>query len=207
MENKKCPCCGEIKPASAFGKMSLSSTGLQVYCKLCKKTKAQEYRNKNLKKMLEKESEYRKQNHEAIQKNSKKYYDANKDKISAYREANIERSKAYFKAYLQQDSNRLKLLVQGIKKRAVRKGLEFDITEEDIIGHTVCPVFGVDLVFATGSRGGTSYSLSVDRIDSNRGYTKDNIQVMSRLANVMKNNATPEQLLMFADWIIKTYRK
>jgi len=43
-------------------------------------------------------------------------------------------------------------------------------------------------------------------VDIFKGYTKDNIMVMSQLANAMKANATPEQLLLFSDWVIKTYR-
>ncbi len=42
-------------------------------------------------------------------------------------------------------------------------------------------------------------------IRSSKGYTKDNIQVISRLANQMKANADKEQMIKFAEWILKTF--
>ena len=93
---------------------------------------------------------------------------------------------------------------QGIKGRAKKKGLGFDLKVADIDPPEFCPVFGFRLKRGKGSP--QKNSPSVDRIDPSKGYTKDNIQVISNLANVMKQDATPEQLLMFADWIYKTYK-
>ena len=45
------------------------------------------------------------------------------------------------------------------------------------------------------------YSPSLDRIDPNRGYTKDNIIVMSYRANRIKNDATKEEIKKLAEWI------
>jgi hypothetical protein len=36
---------------------------------------------------------------------------------------------------------------------------------------------------------------SIDRIDNNKGYTKDNIMVISRRANILKKDATFDELI------------
>lgn len=64
-----------------------------------------------------------------------------------------------------------------------------------------CPVFNVPLT--TGNVTTHKWSPSADRIDPDKGYTRDNIQVVSQFANVMKQNATFAELVMFAKWILK----
>jgi hypothetical protein len=87
-----------------------------------------------------------------------------------------------------------------IRSRARKTGVKFNLTLEDIVIPKVCPVFG--FVFRKGDK---LHSPSVDRINNRKGYTKGNIQIISGLANVMKNKATPAELLLFAEWINKCY--
>lgn len=87
-------------------------------------------------------------------------------------------------------------MYQGAKQRAKKKNIEFSISKEDINIPLVCPILGVPFSF------GTPYAASLDRINSDKGYTKENIWVISRKANLMKNNATPEELERFANWVI-----
>ncbi len=81
------------------------------------------------------------------------------------------------------------------KNRAKKFDREFTIELSDIVIPDICPVFKVPMI------AGTRYAPSVDRIDSSRGYSKDNIQIISRRANEMKRDATAEELEKFADWI------
>jgi hypothetical protein len=46
-----------------------------------------------------------------------------------------------------------------------------------------------------------STSPSIDRVDSSKGYTKDNIQVISHRANNLKNNATLEELRKLVTYV------
>lgn len=96
-------------------------------------------------------------------------------------------------------------IIKTIRHRAKKRGQEFTITKEDIVIPEFCPVFGFKMEHNFGKNGGKFNSPSVDRIDNTKGYTPENIQIISRLANAMKSEASPEQLIMFADWIYKCY--
>ncbi len=99
------------------------------------------------------------------------------------------------------ESNLAKVLVKNCSQRAKEKSLDFDLTEEELAIPELCPVFGEPLV--PSSR----YGPSVDRIDSTKGYTKDNVRVISKKANLMKNDATKEELVKFAKWVLETFDK
>ena len=88
-------------------------------------------------------------------------------------------------------------LWHGAKSRAKAKGMDFDIELGDIIIPDVCPVFGTPLV-----RMDHHAAPSLDRIDSSKGYVKGNVWVISNKANMMKGNATLEELRQFARWAL-----
>lgn len=71
----------------------------------------------------------------------------------------------------------------------------------------ICPMLGVELNYnGTGVEGWGSKkenSPSLDRIDSSKGYVKDNIQVISWRANRIKNDSTPEELIKIATYMLK----
>lgn len=72
-------------------------------------------------------------------------------------------------------------------------GRDFDIEITDIVIPDRCPIFKVPMI--------GKYSPSVDRINSALGYVKGNIQVISNRANILKNNATAEELYTIANYI------
>jgi len=98
-------------------------------------------------------------------------------------------------------------MLQRAKGRAKLKGLEFDLTVKDIIIPKNCPILGIELACKSGTSGGQKNSPALDRKNSIRGYTKDNVQVISHLANMMKSYASDEELIRFANWIIETIPK
>ena len=113
-----------------------------------------------------------------------------------------ETIKACTKRYLQE--NQEYRLLHSAKQRAKRTGLEFSLGFSDIIIPTHCPYLGIPLTNTFGE-GRIQTNASVDRIDSSKGYTPDNIQIISDLANRMKQEATKEQLLSFAKSVIAMY--
>lgn len=68
----------------------------------------------------------------------------------------------------------------------------FDITVDDIEIPDVCPVLGIPLFVSSGTLSRNSPTL--DRINSSKGYTRDNIKVISHRANTIKSNASAEEI-------------
>ena len=101
-----------------------------------------------------------------------------------------------------------RVLLNSAKRRSKDKNYKFNIELSDINIPTECPILGIPIlkVYTEGKKAGpTPNSASLDRIDNHKGYVKGNIQVISHLANTMKASATPEELIKFANWILKTY--
>jgi hypothetical protein len=89
-------------------------------------------------------------------------------------------------------------MLNSARQRAKMKGLEFDLTKEDIVIPEYCPVLGIKLeaTVGTGRRNldELESSPSIDRVDNSRGYTRDNIMVISLRANNLKKDATLHEL-------------
>jgi hypothetical protein len=99
-------------------------------------------------------------------------------------------------------------LLRVAKQRAKKKDILFDITLEDIVLPTHCPILGIPLeVNIDAGKGGKDSSYSLDRIDNSLGYVKGNVRVISHKANSMKHSATKEELILFAKYILSTYDK
>src|SRR5262249_20499481 len=138
----------------------------------------------------------------------------NRDKIRAQqaeynaRPENVERRRAYNLAYREAHRDHLaaidrrdrvadprKGMLAGARRRARIRGLEFNLTIEDLIVPDLCPILGIPLVVCKGKP--CDGSPSLDRIDNDRGYTRDNVRVISYLANTAKNNMSDELLIAF----------
>ena len=101
-----------------------------------------------------------------------------------------------------------KQLLKNAKNSALRKGLDFDLELSDIIIPDICPILGIPLInpeeFYTPYHKAVP---SIDRKDSSKGYTKDNIWIISYLANRMKSEASTEELLLFSRGILNCVDK
>lgn len=84
-----------------------------------------------------------------------------------------------------------KRLVSSAKARAKKKGIDFNITVEDVEIPESCPMLNIPLVKGKGRFSDNSPTL--DRIDNNKGYIKGNIQVISYRANSIKRDASIEE--------------
>lgn len=88
------------------------------------------------------------------------------------------------------------------------KGLEHTISKNDIVLPEICPYLGIRIDYRRAKERGRLRSFdapSIDRIDPTRGYVPGNVQVISDLANRMKSDATVEQLLAFAEGVLRRH--
>ncbi len=148
------------------------------------------------------------QTKEEIKRKRQEYYQRRRDYYMAqnkeWRDSHKLDRKAHAAAkHIERKLNNPALyLLKYAKSRARYDNLEFNIVLEDIVIPEVCPYLGTPIQMFD-----KQYAASLDRIDSSKGYTKDNIQVISYLANRMKSNATEEQLIAFAKGVLAVHSK
>ena len=100
-----------------------------------------------------------------------------------------------------------KAAFQNAKARVQRDGKRmWWLAHEDMIYPEYCPYLGIWLDYSIGDKGSPKdNSPSFDRTDSMGDYTHDNVQIISNLANSMKNSATREQQVDFAKKVLLMY--
>ena len=79
----------------------------------------------------------------------------------------------------------------ALKERGIAWRLDKEKTIKKIVESKTCALSGRTLVFTIGH----DDSPSIDRINSNNGYTKSNIQIVTSRVNVAKNNMTDEEFI------------
>ncbi len=99
-------------------------------------------------------------------------------------------------------------LLNYARRNSRRRGEKCDLVVEDIVIPEYCPLLGIKLETCMEKKrrkgpGSQDSCPSVDRIDSRKGYTKDNVWIISKRANVIKNNATVEELGMIYEGLLQ----
>lgn len=89
------------------------------------------------------------------------------------------------------NSTREKKILNRARSRAAKRGIPFELQEGDIVVPKCCPVFGTPF----------DSDESIDRMEPGRGYVPDNINIISLRANVVKGNATLEELEAVVAWM------
>lgn len=84
-------------------------------------------------------------------------------------------------------------LFLSARGRAKKRGIPFDLDYSELEWPTECPVLGIP-IFKGKAGSSNDNSPSLDRFDNSKGYTKDNVRIISRRANTLKNDASLEEL-------------
>lgn len=94
-----------------------------------------------------------------------------------------------------------------VKSGAIDRNIPFEITIEDFATqfekqNGKCALTGVNLSFGATTKDSDTSTASLDRIDSSKGYTKDNIQWIHKDLQKMKWDLTQDN---FIEWCKKVY--
>jgi hypothetical protein len=166
----RCRVCGEEKEIERFCRDAAYSSGFSNRCRECKAVNDRKtYRNRT---------------------------DAHRALMRVRRADKIHRVNDARKSEEWKNRNARQLLIYAARRSARDRGLEMTITRDDVKIPEFCPLLGIRLV--RGAKSNRDFSPSLDRIDSSKGYVPGNVWVVSYRANRIKNNATPDELLMLA---------
>jgi len=142
-----------------------------------KKIQDKIYNETNKEKLKEKRKLYRKENNEKIKISKKITYKKNKNKINKKRR-------------LDRKQNIKKYLFYSAKRRAKEKQLDFNLTLDDIKVNELCPLLNIEI---KPNEKNSYNSITIDRLNSKKGYVVNNIWTISKKANTSKNDSTIEE--------------
>lgn len=161
---------------------------------------------------------YYKNNKTTIRNRAKKYYERDsgnviklakrKEHAAKYRKDNKEKIKTYMKKWKSELKGKNPILVRAITmfSSVLSSGREHDIDKnwilEKLNGQHSCPICNVRFVFDTEIETTINpfknmCKPSLDRWDSSKGYTKDNIVLLCLKCNSIKNQYTLEDFEKF----------
>lgn len=88
-----------------------------------------------------------------------------------------------------------------VRARAKQRGIPFNARVEDFIVPETCPVLGVPLRREYGTGKANGDSPSVDRVIPALGYVTGNIRIISNRANLLKNDASLDELKNLVSYV------
>ena len=106
-----------------------------------------------------------------------------------YREANRSELRSKRRRYRETPEGRAVLLIQSARARAGKKGVPFDPALRSFVAAAIagglCSVTGIPFVLDSTGDSAVKHPLapSIDRIDSSKGYTADNVRVVCWAVN------------------------
>lgn len=210
---KKCKICGVEKPLTEMKRRADAKEGYLRICKECHRQLPKEITVKEkqcsvckvvkpLEEFYRGTSKYKRQ--PRCKQCAKKLYDT-PERLRKNTE-NRNRKRKEDPEYRQRNNDQIKArnrrdiphyLYSCARGRAKQKNLEFSISKQDIVVPEFCPLLGIKMEMHDKRIHSNSYTL--DRVKPELGYVPGNIWVISAKANVIKNNATLEELILLTE--------
>jgi hypothetical protein len=210
MENPTTKECGKCYKTLSFDKFSKSKSGRFGYANYCKACRSKVRKEKKFDKPKDGtkmcrdcKKSFPVQNFYADKSNSTGLQTYCKD-------CGISRTKKWSSTVNGYCKRLFSVLKNNCKKRT--KDLIVNITEQDILDlytkqNGKCALTGKQMTMDTYMTKNNhhiinNYNVSVDRIDSDKGYEKDNIQLVCAIINRMKTDLTDQEFIEFCKAVV-----
>lgn len=131
-------------------------------------------------------------------RSNERYHSLKSEDKAAYRE----------RSRLWQTNNIFQQRFLAARSRARAKGIDFNITKDYIVElyekqGGKCFYSGIPLSKRLNDR----HVLSIDRVDSDKGYVADNVVISCAIVNSMKNDMTKDEFTSIIESIYQNQRK
>ena len=224
METKECSKCGEFKILNKFSLKTVAKDRLSCICKECHKQYRRDHYLKNKEKVINQVNNY----HKIYPKSSRRVVCEKKSgRTNASECARCGIVIYVTKKELKEDKKRycsrecyniskrrpFKYHADNIYKAAIIRSKEYDLDEAFLIDlfnkqQGRCAITNVSLtIYGRGKRSNLVDAASLDRIDSNIGYLKNNVQWVLLGINYMKRNFKEDDLFILLDKIVENYKR
>jgi len=208
MTTKICRLCDTIKPLDDFNKSSGVKDGFANECKECRHNQRNELNFERITTGTKHCNSCNSTKDVSEFNSDSKNSDGLRSTCKQCTKNTVEKYNSTFEGYIQ---NLFKDLISNAKKRNVI----VNITKQDIINkyHEQAGLCKLSYIYMTHNKingldkanihVNNPYNISVDRIDSSKPYTKDNIQLICARVNIMKSNIPQNKFLEICKLIVK----
>lgn len=187
--SKICIKCKEEKPIEDFSLLKNSPDGFEYKCRKC---------------VSEYGLEYRKRRPEIYERAKQRHKDFMKEytKIAWQRDKLNPKRLKQRKDHMDKWRTTLKGRFVCWRKSAKKRGIEWSLSFEDIENIPLICFYTGEVLSLESHLHNT---LSLDRIDNNICYTKDNVVFCGKLVNNMKNTQTKEKFIHMCRLVAKNF--
>jgi len=208
VNTKICNTCSETKDFSYFSK---SKAGRNGYCNTCKECRSKERKALNYSPLTEGTKCCMDCKEEL---NVSEFYrdKSNSTGLQTYcKKCSVQHTKKWASTLDGYSKKLFSDIMHNCAKRSKKLDILINVSDiKDLYNKQggICALSGLKMTFDTYMEKGNQhiinkYNMSVDRIDSNKGYTKDNIQLVCAIINRMKTDLEDKEFINLCETIVK----
>ena len=182
-----CTKCQTNKSPDDFSKNKSRPNGKSIYCRPCMAEVNKVIRKRNNAQRTEYNKKYRNENREKYNEWERQYHDKNRKKHDAKS-----------KAWRETEVGLFRTMHLSARQRAKQKGIDYELSPTTIraiyeIQFRKCALTGIDFdLSGVSDYRVRPFAPSIDRKDSKKGYTYENIQMVCIIVNKAKNEYPQE---------------